>query len=115
MTVRRRVNLRNSHEVYMLVIARKLADVGTLAAPQQSDYAEGDWLQQPAPGVSAVAQLDAPTARRRAVTLLHDIGLIAAARSLRERLRVIRHSGFDLPRGDYEKLSVDALIARPPT
>ena len=109
MTVKRRVNLRNSHEVYMLVIARKLADVGALAAPQQSDYAEGDWLQ---PSPVQGPTIDTPTARSRAVALLHDFGLIAAARSLRERLRVIRHSGFDLPRADYDKLSVDALIAR---
>ncbi|MEO8526184.1 MAG: hypothetical protein ABI460_15770, partial [Caldimonas sp.] len=43
-TVRRRVTLRNSHEVYMLVVARKLADVGTMPTPQQSDYAQNEWL-----------------------------------------------------------------------
>ncbi|MEO7056950.1 MAG: hypothetical protein ABI281_11890, partial [Caldimonas sp.] len=41
---RRRVTLRNGHETYMLVIARKLRETGTLAAPQQSDYADHEWL-----------------------------------------------------------------------
>ncbi|HKX42425.1 MAG TPA: hypothetical protein VJO99_14800, partial [Burkholderiaceae bacterium] len=45
MAVKRRVNLRNPHEVYMLVIARKLRETGPLPAPQQSDYAQDEWLR----------------------------------------------------------------------
>lgn len=104
MQVRRRVNLCNGHEVYMLVIARKTAQVASFPAPQQSDYAEGDWVQ--GAGESAAAS----TGRRRVIDLLHRAGLIATARGLRERLRAVRHSGLDLPRPDYEKLPVDALL-----
>ena len=43
--VRHRVTLRNAHEVYMLVVAKKLAEVGPLPPPQQSDYAQSEWLK----------------------------------------------------------------------
>jgi len=63
--VKRRVNLRNSHEVYMLVVARKLRDVGPLPAPQQSDYAQDEWLRARAAETPAPAA--APSARQAAV------------------------------------------------
>ena len=49
--VRHRVTLRNAHEVYMLVLAKKLAEIGPLPPPQQSDYAKSEWLR---PGATAV-------------------------------------------------------------
>ena len=55
--VRRRVTLRNAHEVYMMVIARKLdASSRTMAAPQQSDYAQSAWVRPASadPGAAAV-------------------------------------------------------------
>lgn len=41
--VHRRVTLCNGHEVYLMVLARKLAEPGALPPPQQSDYALNEW------------------------------------------------------------------------
>lgn len=109
MDVKRRVNLCNSHEVYMLVLARKLREIGPLPPPQQSDYAQDEWITGP----SAAAAQVAPRDWRRAVAgRLEGLGLIDAARSLRHRLRVLRSSGFDLPAPDYQRVPVEALIRR---
>jgi SAM-dependent methyltransferase len=132
--VRRRVNLCNSHEVYLLVLARKLAEPGVLPAPQQSDYAQDEWLKPaPAPGaafaaapapVAALAAAGAsnagaspsttvpasPGARQRVLDLLATFGLRDSARALREQWRAVRHSGLDLPAPDYERIVVDQLV-----
>jgi SAM-dependent methyltransferase len=107
MTVKRRVTLCNSHEVYMLVLARKLGEPGTLAPPQQSDYAQGDWVHGAANGSASNAL------RGRGVAALHALGLIDAARALRARWRVLRESGTSLPAPDYERLAVARLLATP--
>ena len=108
--VRRRVTLCNAHEVYMLVIARKLREPGELPAPQQSDYAQDEWLN----GSSAERSADVPrdAARRRVVDALAALGLIDAARAARERLRVLRASGLALPAPDYRRVDVHALLRR---
>jgi SAM-dependent methyltransferase len=107
MEVKRRVNLRNSHEVYVLVIAKKLREIEPLAAPQQSDYVQDEWLRSPQ-GSGAAA--GAPNARRSIVALLAQWGLIDGMRSARERLRAIGTSGLALPAPDYTRVDVQALI-----
>jgi SAM-dependent methyltransferase len=107
--LKRRVNLCNSHEVYMMVLARKLREPGPLPAPQQSDYAQDEWVHGP----SAAATGHAPrTGRQAIVRALVGLGLIDAMRSVRERLRVLRRSGFALPPADYQRVDVHALIRR---
>jgi SAM-dependent methyltransferase len=110
LSVKRRVNLRNSHEVYMLVIARKLRETGPLPAPQQSDYAQDEWLRAPASTPAAPSG-----ARQALVRRLARWGWIDTLRAGRERLRVLRHSGLDLPEPDYRRVDVRALIGKPPT
>ncbi|MBC7992654.1 MAG: hypothetical protein H7Z15_05360, partial [Rhizobacter sp.] len=88
MEVKRRVNLCNSHEVYMLVIARKLREVGPLPAPQQSDYAQAEWVQGP----SAAANAPAPSARQSLVRRFAQWGWIDTLRAGRERLRAVQRS-----------------------
>ncbi len=109
MDVKRRVNLCNSHEVYMLVVARKLREVGPLPAPQQSDYAQAEWVRGPA-GASAASAAAAPGGRQAVVRQLVKWGLIDAMRAGRERLRVVRRSGLDLPGPDYRRVDVHSLI-----
>lgn len=109
LAVKRRVNLRNSHEVYMLVIARKLRETGPLPAPQQSDYAQDEWLRSPASTPAAPSG-----ARRALVRRLARWGWIDTLRAGRERLRVLRHSGLDLPEPDYRRVDVRSLIGKPP-
>lgn len=108
--VKRRVNLRNSHEVYMLVLARKLRDPGALAAPQQSDYAQDEWVHGPSAGAPEAAP---GGSRRSLVQALVNLGAIDAMRAARERLRVWRASGLALPAPDYQRVDVHALIGRP--
>jgi SAM-dependent methyltransferase len=110
MTVKRRVTLRNSHEVYMLVIARKLRETGPLPAPQQSDYAQAEWLRGPSATTGALGE--SPLARRATIRRLAEWGLIDALRAGRERLRVWRESGLALPSPDYRLVDVHSLIAR---
>lgn len=102
--VKRRVNLRNSHEVYVLVLARKLQEMGPLPAPQQSDYAQDEWLQE---GGNAIAQ--APS---RLQAPLAALGLLTAARRWRAHWQALRSAGLALPAPDYEKLRVAQLLAR---
>jgi len=113
MDVKRRVNLCNSHEVYMLVIARKLREVGPLPAPQQSDYAHAEWVRAPAAAAGAPAASGG--GRQAVVRQLVKWGLIDAMRAGRERLRVMRRSGLDLPQPDYQRVDVHSLIDRTPT
>jgi len=102
--VRRRVNLRNSHEVYLLALARKLHESGALPAPQQSDYAQDEWLQQGGNPVHArPSALQGPLA---------TLGLLHAARRWRAHMQALRSAGLDLPAPDYEKLRVAQLLAR---
>ncbi len=106
MDVKRRVNLCNSHEVYMLVLARKLQDIGPLPAPQQSDYAQDEWVKGP----SAAGAAPSPSTRQRVIGQLAEWGLIDALRSGRERLRAMGRAGLSLPAPDYERVDVHALI-----
>jgi len=103
--VQHRVTLRNAHEVYMLVVAKKLREVGEPAPPQQSDYAQGEW-QRSGAGSST------PARRSGAASALASLGLLDAARRGRERLRALRQSGLTLPAPDYERVEVDALLRR---
>jgi len=103
--VRHRVTLRNAHEVYMLVVAKKLRDVGALQPPQQSDYAQGEW-QRSGAAPSTLAQ------RSGAASALASLGVLDAARRGRERLRALRQGGLTLPAPDYERVEVDALLRR---
>ncbi len=108
MEVKRRVNLCNGHEVYMLVLARKLRETGPLAAPQQSDYAQDEWLSGP----SAAGVAPVPTARQRLVRQLAQWGLIDSLRAARQRLRAVRRSGLALPAPDYQRVDVHPMIRR---
>jgi SAM-dependent methyltransferase len=108
MDVKRRVNLCNSHEVYMLVIARKLREPGPLPAPQQSDYAQAEWVNGPAAAGAAAA----PSARQSLVRRFAQWGWIDALRAGRERLRAVQRSGLSLPAPDYQRVDVHALIRR---
>jgi SAM-dependent methyltransferase len=111
--VKRRVNLLNSHEVYMLVIARKLREPGPLPAPQQSDYAQDEWVRAPAvEATSTSPTINAAATRRSLIRWLSQRGLIYALRAGRERVRVLRHSGIDLPAPDYQRVDVRTLIDR---
>ena len=102
--VKRRVNLRNSQEVYMLVLAQKLREPGPLAAPQQSDYAQDEWLQA---GGNAVA-----TGGSRWQAPLAACGLLDTARRWRATLQAVRSAGLALPTPDYQRLDVAALLQR---
>jgi SAM-dependent methyltransferase len=110
MDVKRRVNLRNAHEVYMLVLARKLRQTGPLAAPQQSDYAQDEWLKGPS---AAGRDTGAPTARQRLVRRFADWGLIDGLRAARERLQAMKNSSLALPAPDYQRVDVHALLRKP--
>jgi SAM-dependent methyltransferase len=109
MEVKRRVNLCNGHEVYMLVLARKLQEIGPLPAPQQSDYAQDEWVKGP----SASAGATTPTGRQRLVRQLATWGLIDGLRAARERLRAMRQSSLALPAPDYQRVDVHSLIRKP--
>jgi SAM-dependent methyltransferase len=110
MKVRRRVNLCNAHEVYVLVLARKLREPGNLPPPQQSDYAQEEWVHGP-----SAAQATASTgARRQLTSALVRMGLIDLARAWRERWRVMRASGIDLPLSDYQRIELQQLLRLTP-
>ncbi|MEO5882351.1 MAG: hypothetical protein ABIQ06_08030 [Caldimonas sp.] len=108
--VHRRVTLRNAHEVYMLVIAKKLSETGPMPPPQQSDYAQSEWLRPGSAGPSGAAG----EGRRGAPGLLGAFGLLDAARLARERLRALRDSGLSLPPPDYRRVEVARLLRRDP-
>jgi len=102
LVVRRRVNLCNSHEVYVLVLARKLHEPGVLPAPQQSDYAQGDWVEAAA----------APPAPSRWQRPLAAVGALDTARRMRARWQALKAAGLSLPAPDYERVRIAALLAR---
>jgi len=106
--VQHRVTLRNAHEVYLLVIARKLVDPGPFTAPQQSDYAQSEWLRPAEPvALSDTGSGPGSGATRQALATL---GLLDAARSVRERVRGWQHSGMALPPPDYQRVVVADLL-----
>ena len=105
--VKRRVTLRNAHEVYLLVIAQKTAERGPLPAPQQSDYAQSEWLK---PAASATADTGSDAGSGAAKQALATLGLLDLARSLRERLRGWQGSGLALPPPDYRRVVVADLL-----
>ncbi|MCE9659498.1 MAG: hypothetical protein K8R60_13125 [Burkholderiales bacterium] len=105
--VRRRVTLRNAHEVYMLVVAKKLAETGPLPPPQQSDYAQSEWLKSGAP-----AGAEAGAERGGAARALAALGLLDLARVTRARLRALRESGLGLSAPDYQRVVVAELLRR---
>ena len=88
----------------MLVLAQKLREPGVLAAPQQSDYAQDEWLQ--AGGKAIAAQ---PS---RWQTPLAALGLLDGARRLRARVHALRASGLDLPAPDYQRVDIAQLLSR---
>ena len=111
--VRRRVTLRNAHEVYMLVIAQKLDDASrTMAAPQQSDYAQSAWVQPSASASTSTSTSASASAApgRGAAGLLASMGALDVARRARERWRALASSGLSLPEPDYTRLDVAALL-----
>jgi hypothetical protein len=111
MEVKRRVNLCNSHEVYMMVLARKLREPGPLPAPQQSDYAQDEWIKGPSAAGTAPS---APTLRQRLIRNAAQWGLIDGLRAARERLAAVRRSSLALPAPDYQRVDVHALVRKTP-
>ena len=89
----------------MLVVARKVADLGSLPAPQQSDYAQHEWLN---PGRSGAV----PAGRGGTARAIDALGLLDAARRARETLRAVATSGMALPAPDYERVVVADLLRR---
>jgi SAM-dependent methyltransferase len=104
MTVRRRVNLACGHEVYLLVLVRKLAEMPQQAAPQQSDYEQLDW--QGAPAMAGSARGPHP-----ATGALEAVGMLDIARRWRDRLRAVRGAALDLPAPDFRRVAVAELAA----
>jgi len=114
--VRRRVTLRNAHEVYMLVLAKKVGERGPLPPPQQSDYLQGEWARAAAGNGPASSAADTPGTAADpggAARMLRSLGLIDVARAARARLRALRESGLALPSPDYAAVDVAALLRRP--
>lgn len=110
MEVRRRVNLCSSHEVYMLVIAQKKQHMGEMPPPQQSDYAQDEWLSAGhADGTEAAVSVPW-SLRVHAANLLGRLGLIEQARRGRECLRALARSGLALPEPDYERVVLSQLL-----
>jgi len=112
--VHRRVTLRNAHEVYMMVVAQKLDDSSrSMAAPQQSDYAHGEWMKRARPGPTPPpvdSTVPAGRGPARALASLGLVGLIGPARRWRERLRGLGASGLGLPAPDYVRIGVAELL-----
>jgi hypothetical protein len=109
--------LRNAHEVYLLVLARKEREPGPLPPPQQSDYAEGEWQRDSAAavgggGMSATREPSGQDGPGGAVRALASLGLLGLARRARERLRALRESGLALPAPDYRRIDVAELLSR---
>lgn len=109
--VKRRVNLRNAHEAYLMVLARKVREPGALPPPQQSDYAQDEWLHGPSAATAAASGASGGGLRRTVTSALVSLGLIDAARSWRERWQVIRGSAPALAGADYERIDVARLLA----
>lgn len=105
--VRRRVNLCNGHEVYLMVLARKLAEPGALPPPQQSDYALDAWQR---PGGAAPVPVPVPVPTPRLPAWLDTLGLRAPLRRWRHRWAGLRRARLDLPAPDHQRVDVDALV-----
>lgn len=101
LTVRRRVNLRNGHEVYLLALAKKLAEVPQHQPVQQSDYAQGDW--------QGAAATPPPAGPHPATGLLAALGQLDRARRWRDHWQALRGAGLDLPAPDFRRVDVEAL------
>ncbi len=113
--LRRRVTLGNSHETYLLVLARKLREPDAWTPPQQSDYAQVAWQVGATDHSDAVAGdlRDAHSSLRgRVNAALSTLGVRDAARVWRARMQAIQHSGFTLPAPDYTRVDVEGLIRR---
>ena len=110
--IRRRVTLQNAHETYLMVIAKKLREAGTMPIPQQSDYADQEWTKPAGGGGSPTTATSVPAGGRGIADALASIGLLDAARLVRERLRAWRRSGFELPAPDYRRIVVAELLRR---
>lgn len=107
--LRRRVTLRNSSETYLLVLARKVAPTpDPMPPPQQSDYAQGEWLRAGAgPGLPSTSTGAAATGRWLRKTRLAD-----AARVLRDGWQAWRTTQRP-PETDYRRVDLATLLARP--
>ena len=104
--VRHRVTLRNAHEVYMLVVAKKLAEVGPLPPPQQSDYAQNEWLKAGADRRRARRpERRRPGRWRRSACSMPRAWPASGCAPLRE-------SGLALPAPDYQRVDVAELLRR---
>jgi len=90
------------------VIAQKRAELGAIAAPQQSDYAQSEWLKAASPATAARRDTG-PGAAHQA---LAAVGLLDLARSVRERIRGWQSSGLALPPPDYRRVVVAELLRR---
>lgn len=101
--LRRRVNLRNGHEVYLLVLAKKTRADVLLQTPQQSDYAQGDW-QQGQSGAPALAAAPHPFS-----AWLAGLGQLDRARRWRDRWQALRGVALGLPAPDFERIDVEQL------
>ncbi|HKX42883.1 MAG TPA: hypothetical protein VJO99_17130, partial [Burkholderiaceae bacterium] len=87
-----------------------------LRAPQQSDYAQDEWLRDGAGAAASAPALASAgrtsVARRAWIRRFAQWGLLDALRAGRERLQVLRHSGLALPLPDYQRVDVPALVGR---
>ena len=124
--VKRRVTLQNSHEVTMLVLAKKAREVDLIAAPQQSDYAEAAWLASADGSASSSSTSTRSTStststsisippqplRSRLTAALASLGALDALRAVRERRRAIAGSALSLPEPDYRRVDVDRLLGQ---
>ena len=115
--VKHRVTLLNSHEVTMLVLAKKVSEVEANAAPQQSDYAEAAWLAPADGSASSSTSTSTPPPstvlaplRGRLTASLASLGALDAMRAVRERCRAIAGNALALPEPDYRRVDVDRLL-----
>ena len=82
--------------------------------PQQSDYADQEWTKpavEPLAATPATTNRPTSTSTRGIADALASIGLLDAARLVRERLRALRRSGFELPAPDYRRIVVAGVAA----
>ena len=104
----------------MLVIAQKLDDASaTMAAPQQSDYAQSAWMGSSTAGAAPdiagapdgrTGTVGESHGRNGIVAALASLGVLDVARRSRERWRALTSSGLSLPAPDYTRLDVAALL-----
>ncbi len=107
--LKRRVNLLNASETYMLVLARKTAEMaGEMPVPQQSDYAEGEWVGKggdaSSPGPGAGPRTGAGEGGRR-------LPFVDALRTVRDALTAWRNTRRP-PAPDYARVDLATLLGR---